>query len=160
MSTNILFITTLRSNLVLRGSNREAAEAMKAELPSTNPLPEVRKTYCHQHGVQHSWTNKSKACSCPPEESPRDLLIPNLSWSSDFSGRTWGYSSDPGTSVFTRFVSLLEGEGDFMVVWEGGYVTGLKIRDGKAIRSDVQISLKGEPPSPLQMEEDYVLRTR
>jgi hypothetical protein len=126
MATNIWTIKTLASTLVLPARNRAAAEAMRDEMPERGPLPE----------------NGRRRRGQPADDTSKDLPLNQLRWCGDFSARTWFWNDADEDSLFERFVALLEGEGEFVVIWDDyDSITGLRIKDGKCIKTGVHMTL-------------------
>lgn len=122
MAYNVSRITKLSGSLVLPAHNVARARVLLASSEmSEGVLPRPVKG------------NKTDA----------DVTLEPLNWTHDFSGRTWGYTLTHPDALFVRFIALTEGHADFLVIWEGGdSLTGLRIVDGRAIKCDVNISIR------------------
>lgn len=137
MATNVRFIRTLSGGLVLPAANVEAAIAI-AERPSgQGNVPDVwpLMALCGQRDFRARQRQRGKAALEPPA---LDVPIDRLQWCGDYSAFTW--IGGEGETL-PAFLALTTGSAEFLVAWEDGELTGLRVNDGKVMETDVVCTL-------------------
>lgn len=107
-------------------------------LPETNPLESLLPNACPKCKELQGWGMSAFCSKCgSPLVGEGPFPLKN-SW----GGISWGGCGSSDTSYLARILSQCEGDVDILIVWDGGDVEGLRVKDGKVTRPKVVISLE------------------
>lgn len=147
MSTNVRFIKTLSGSLTVPAANVDALIALD-DFPTENGGPYPPETWIGSRlKLDRARRARWNACVQPNV----DLMLTELRWDGDFSGATWLTVED---SVMARFLDLTTGRAEFLVVWEDGELTGLRVSNGTWELMDVEVKLISREITRLQVEQE------
>lgn len=137
MATNVRFIRTLSGGLVLPAANVEAAIAIAERPASQGNVPDQwpLMALCAQRDFRSRQRARGKEA---PEPPVADVRLDRLLWCGDYSAFTW--IGGEGETL-PAFLALTTGTAEFLVVWEDGELTGLRVNDGKLVQADVVCTL-------------------
>lgn len=150
MSTNVRFIKTLSGSLTVPAANVDALIALD-DFPTESGGPYPPQTWIgHTLKLERSRRGRWKRWNMHDQPNV-DLTLTELRWDGDFSGATW---LDVEDSVMARFLDLTTGRAEFLVVWEDGELTGLRVSNGVWELMDVEVKLISREITRLQVEQE------